>query len=104
HAVGIDEPDAARPTARDELVAQPALAHAGLADDPDAHRLPRERPLQGLVEHRHLRAPPDEARKAAGARGVEPRAQPADADELVQPDGLRGTLDPRRPEVPQVEV
>ena len=66
-----------------ELVAEAALADAGLADDADHLPLAGERLLQGALEHPQLLVAADEPREAARARDVEPPAGGADAGQLV---------------------
>src|SRR5207245_11751706 len=72
-----------RPLALGELVAEAALADAGLAHDPDHLPLAGERPLQGALEDSQLLVATDEAREATPALDVEPSTGCADAGRLV---------------------
>ena len=66
-AGGVVDGDPLRPAAPRELVAEAALADAGLADDPDHLRLAGEGLLQGALEHPQLVVAADEPREAARA-------------------------------------
>ena len=74
---------AARPAAPRELVAQAALADAGLAHDPDHLRPAGDGLLERRLEHPHLVVAADEAREAARARDVERVRGPRRRRQLV---------------------
>src|SRR6185295_431430 len=103
HRVSLDERDAPRPTALRELVAEPALADAGLADHADDLALAGEGAFEARLEGRHLRRATDEAREAAGPGDVEPRAEGARALELVEAYRLGHALHSRGPEIAHAE-
>ncbi len=48
----------------DELEAEPALADSRVGDDPDDLCASRKRPLERVVEYRHVSLAPDELREA----------------------------------------
>ena len=101
--LGLEDLDPARAAAIGELVAEPALADAGLGDDPDHRALAGIRLRQRPLQLRHLALAADEAREAALAGEVEPRARRADAGQLEHLDRLAGTLDLELAEVLQLE-
>ena len=81
-APGIRRPRCRGARPLGELVAEAALADARLGDDADRGALAGHGPLQRLLEHGHLLVAADEAREAALAREVEPRAGAADPGQL----------------------
>jgi hypothetical protein len=99
-ACHVVEGDVLRLAALHELVAEAALADAGLADDPDHVRLPRERLLQRM----QFLVAADEVREAARARHVEPPAGSADAGQLVHPQCPAAALDLELAKVGEREV
>ncbi len=76
-----------------ELVAEPALADAGLGDDADHGPVAGLGSLQRALENGHLLVAADEAGEAALAREVEPRARRADPRQLEDSHRLTGALD-----------
>jgi hypothetical protein len=104
HAVRLVGRDAPCATPLEELRTESTLPDAGLPDDPDDLALPVERPLQAGLEDGHLARSADELREAAGAGDVETGADLPESLELVDADRRREPLDPRRAEVPHLEV
>jgi hypothetical protein len=95
--------DAAAAAVLGELVAEAALSHARLGDDPDHAAFAVLGPFQRLLQRRHLLGAADEAGEAALAREVEPRAGRADAPQLEDPHRPAGTLDLELAQVLQLE-
>jgi hypothetical protein len=84
---------ALRPVTLHELVTEAALAHPGLAHDPDHLPLAGERLLQGALQHALLLVAPDEAREAAGALDVQAAARRAHAGQLMDAQRTARALD-----------
>jgi hypothetical protein len=102
--VRLVDGDVARPAALHELEAQPALADVGLGDDSDAAAASFEETVERRLQHRQLVGAADESREPADSRTVEPAAQRADTDELVDDHGHADTLDIEGAEIAQLEV
>jgi hypothetical protein len=64
HTVPRDDRDPPSPEPLDELEAEPALADSSVGDDPDHLSASRKRPLQRVVEYRHVSLAPDELRES----------------------------------------
>src|SRR5687768_11348167 len=92
--------DALRQAPLRELMAEAALAHARLADDPDHVPLSGER----LLERPQLLVAPYEAREAARAGHVESPAGRADAGQLVDVHDAGGALHLELAEVAECEM
>jgi hypothetical protein len=104
HAMSRNDADAPGAATLAELVAEPALADARLADEADDLPLAGERALEALLEHRHLSCPSDETREAAHPGDVEPRAELATALELEETERLAQPLHVRRSEIAEAQV
>ena len=100
----LEDGKAARPTALRQLVAEAALADAGLRDQTHHLAMAFERPREGTVEHRHLVVAPDESREPARPRDIETRASRAGALELMDVQRLAHALHRELAEVAQAEV
>ena len=89
-AAGRVDRQAARGAVGDELVHQAALAHAGVADDPDRPPVPGQRLLQRGLQRGALRVAADEPRQpAGGGHRLQPRLRRAAPDQLQHPLGRR---------------
>ncbi len=80
------------PAALQELVAQPRLAHAGIADHAHDLSVTRDGFVERLLEPGELPLPADEARQPARARYVEARLQRARSLQLEHAHGLLDAL------------
>ena len=103
-AVGLVDGDLAAAAALRELVAEPALAHAGLADHTHHAPLPFQHVLQRRVERRELVRAADQAREAACPRHVHPRPHRAHPDELEDLDRVPRPLHWGTPQRRKLEV
>src|SRR5262249_40782071 len=97
------EDQRAFPRAVLELVEQPGLSDACVADDRHGASCAADRSREGLFERRELRLPSHEARQAARSAALEPALEGADTEELVEPDRFGRTLHSRCPERLEVE-
>jgi hypothetical protein len=100
----LGHPDALRPAVRGKLRTEPALPGTRRGHHADDLPLSGERPLERRLQGGHLLLPSDEARKAAGPRDVEARAEGADTLELEDVQRLGHPLDARGAEIAQREV
>src|SRR5947209_18252565 len=87
-----------------ELAAQAALAHAGLANDPDHLSAALAGVLQGSFENPHLLVPSDETREPSSPGNVKPSARLPDSGELVYGDRMAHALDVELAELLDREV
>ena len=104
HPVRLVDGNAPYPAALEELVAEPALSDAGLAQHRYHPAVPLERAPQRRLERGGLLLPPDEAREAPPAGDLEPRPERADAAQLIDPERVPHPLQREAAEVLEVEV
>ena len=93
----------AHPRAARELVEQPRLADARIADQGDDLALPGRGQLVRPIERRQLVPAADEGREAAAGRCLEARARRTDAHQIERLDRLRQALHRHLPQRPQVD-
>ena len=98
HRVRLEHERSLRPMRSGELVEQPGLAHARLADDRDDLPSTVARLLMGAPEQVHLGVPADERRETSGGRGLEPGPHGRRARQLVGLHRLVEPLDAHRTE------
>ena len=94
---GLHDEPAVGPMGVGDLPHQPRLAHAGLPDQGHELAMSRGGAAERLAELLDLGLPPDEAREPARGGGLEPRAQRARPQHLVDLDGRLQALDRHRP-------
>ncbi len=97
--VGLANHHPARPATFGELVAESALADAGLGDDANHARIAGGSTGQRRLQLLHLRHPPHEPREAAQAGGVEACAERTDAFELIDAYRLGNALHLQQAEI-----
>lgn len=100
HARRTAHDDAALGDGRAELLAEAALAHAGLAGDADDLALALTGPGQRVLEDGQLLVTPDQPADVLAARRAEPGVEPF---QRVDPQRIPDTLDRGGPEVGEAE-
>ena len=93
----------AHPRAVGELVEQPRLAHARIADQGDDLALAGRGQLARPIERRQFVPAADEGREAPAGRCLEARARRTDAHQIERLDRLRQALHRHLPQRPQVD-
>src|SRR5581483_5454562 len=96
--------DSLRPAAFGELLAEPALADAGLGHHPDHAAAPLLRLLECFLEELHLLGPSDEPGKATFTGEVEAGPRRAGPHELVHANRPARALDLELAEVLELQI
>jgi len=80
-----------------EFMEKPRLADARFRDGRDDLSMPLGRERRRAPDRLHLMVPPDQARKPASCRALQPRTQRPEPGDLVHVDRLADSLDGRGP-------
>ena len=103
HRGALQHQPGAHPTGARELVEQPRLADARIADEGDDLAVAGSGQLTRPIERRQFARPADERRQATDGGGLEPGARCPDPLQIEGLDGLRQALDRHPPQAPQFD-